>query len=73
MHYNGNYATLGDAVAEPDGLLVQGFLFEVYNSILFVPAAKIAEKAMWRSVFLTKWHRILNADSTKTHSSSVTF
>ena len=31
-----------------------------------IPASKIAEKAMWRSVFLTIWHRILNADSTKT-------
>ena len=42
--------------------------------ILFIfPAGKIAEKAMWRSVFLTIWHRILNADSTKTHFSSVTF
>ena len=28
-------------------------------------AGKIAEKAMWRSVYLTIWHRILNADSTK--------
>ena len=28
---------------------------------------------VWRSVFLTTWHRILNADSTKTPSSSVTF
>ena len=36
-------------------------------------AGKIAEKAMRRSVFLTIWHRILNADSTKTPSSSVTF
>ena len=33
------------------------------------PAGKIAEKAMWRSVFLTIWHCILNADSTKTPSS----
>ena len=37
------------------------------------PGGKIAEKAVWRCVFLTIWHRILNADSTKTHSSSVTF
>ena len=37
------------------------------------PAGKIAEKAVLRSVFLTIWHRILNADSTKTLSSSVTF
>ena len=28
---------------------------------------------MWGSVFLTIWHRILNADSTKTPSSSITF
>ena len=38
-----------------------------------VPAGKIAEKAVWRSVFLTIWHCILNADSTKTHSSVVTY
>ena len=37
------------------------------------PAGKIAEKAMWKSVFLTISHRILNAVSTKTPSSSVTF
>ena len=37
------------------------------------PARKIAEKAMWRSVFLTIWDCILNAASTKTPSSSVTF
>ena len=37
------------------------------------PAGKIAEKAVLRSVFLTIWHRILNADSTKTPSFSVTF
>ena len=30
-------------------------------------------KAVWRSVFLTIWHCILNADSTKTRSSRVTF
>ena len=42
----------------------------LYNVIR---AGKIAEKAMWRSVFLTIWHRILNADLTKTPSSSVTF
>ena len=39
----------------------------------FYPAGKISEKAMRRSVFLTIWHRILNADSTKTPSSIVTF
>ena len=37
------------------------------------PAGKIAEKAMWRSVFLTIWHHILNVDSTKPPSSSATF
>ena len=36
------------------------------------PAGKFAEKAVWRSVFLSKWRCTLNADSTKTHSSSVT-
>ena len=36
-----------------------------YKSAHFntIPAGKIAEKEMWRSVFLTIWHRILNADS----------
>ena len=39
-----------------------------------VPVGKIAEKAIWRSVFFTIWHCIMNADSTKTPSSaSVTF
>ena len=37
------------------------------------PAGKIAEKAVWRSAFWTIWQCILNADSTKTHSSGVTF
>ena len=36
---------------------------------LIIPAGKIAEKAMWRSVFLTIWHHILKGDSTKTPSS----
>ena len=36
------------------------------------PAGKIAEKAVWRSAFWTIWHCVLNTDSTKTHSSSVT-
>ena len=35
--------------------------------------ANLPEKAVRRSVFLTKWHCMLNANSTKTHSSSVTF
>ena len=46
------------------------FLFLVSNTF---PAGKITEKAIWRSVILTIWHRILNADSAKTPSSSVTF
>ena len=37
------------------------------------PAGKIAEKAVWRSVFLRIQHCILSADSTKTHSFRVTF
>ena len=37
------------------------------------PARNFSEKAVWRSVFLTIWHCILNADLTKTPSSSVTF
>ena len=40
---------------------------------IILPAGKIAEKAMWRSLFLCIWHCISNADSTKTPSSSVTF
>ena len=31
------------------------------------------QKKQWEGVFWTKWHRILSANSTKTHSSSVTF
>ena len=38
--------------------------FFVYIKIF--PSGKIADKAMWRSVFLTIWHGMLNADSTKT-------
>ena len=45
----------------------------IYKKTSLYPAGKIAEKAMWRSVFLTILHRILNADSTKTPSSSITF
>ena len=50
------------------------FYFGGFGGFSFTPnrAGKIAEKAMWRSVFLTIWHRILNANSTKTPSSSVT-
>ena len=48
------------------------FYFKVICTKTTNPAVKIAEKAVRRSVFLTKWHCILNADSTKTHSSSVT-
>ena len=33
----------------------------------------VAEKAVWRSVFLCIWHCILSADSTKMHSFIVTF
>ena len=35
--------------------------------------AKLQKKQLWRSVFLSIRHSILNADSTKTHSSRVTF
>ena len=38
-----------------------------------IPTGKIAEKVVWRSVFLCTHHYILNADSTRTHSSAVTF
>ena len=43
------------------------------NLNLICPAGKIAEKAMWRSVFLCIWYYIFNADSIKTPYSSVTF
>ena len=42
-------------------------------SLVCYPAGKIAEKAVWRSAFLTIWHCILNADSTKTHSFTLLF
>ena len=47
----------------------------VSHSIFFPDTLynELAQKAVWRGVFLTIWHRILNADSTKTHSSGVTF
>ena len=48
---------------------LENLIYRVHD----VLAGKIAEKPVWRSVFLTKWHYILNADSTKTHSSSVAF
>ena len=38
-----------------------------------VQLPNLPEKAVWRSVFLTIQHCILYADSTKTHSSGVTF
>jgi len=31
------------------------------------PVGKIAEKAVFRSVFLTIWHCVLSAELTKTH------
>ena len=37
------------------------------------PVGKIAEKAMWQSVFLCIWHCIFNADSTKTPSPVLLF
>ena len=37
------------------------------------PIGKIAEKAMWRSVLMCVEEYILDADSTKTHSSGATF
>ena len=43
------------------------------RKIGYFPAGKIAEIAVWRNVFLTIWHCILHANSSKTHSSSVTF
>ena len=41
------------------------FLVKVKNNF--------TEKTLWRRVFLTIWHCILNADPTKTHSSGVAF
>jgi len=37
-------------------------------SRIYFPVGKIAEKAVYRSVFLTIWHCILSAELTKTHS-----
>ena len=51
-----------------EGKMQKSCAFSCYK-----PAGKIAEKAVWMSVLLTMWHCILNADSTKTHPSSVTF
>ena len=48
-------------------------LWRVYNLEIYNPAGKIAEKAVRMSAFWIIWRGILNADSTKTHSSSVTF
>ena len=62
-----------------NGLFYTEWPFELFLSLFsgyrdeILSAGTIAEKAMWRSVFFTIWHRILNADSTKTPSSSVTF
>ena len=52
-------------------LVWEGFicLLQIYP----FPAGKISQKEVRRSVFWTIWYCILNADSTKTHSSSVTF
>ena len=45
-------------------------LSEIYDSI---PTGKISETAVWTSVFLAILHCRSNADSTKTHSSGVTY
>ena len=47
--------------------------FPLFSFAELHPAGKITEKPVWRSVFLSKWHCILNADSTKTHSSGSDF
>ena len=44
--------------------IVPFFSDTVYKRVP-IPAGKIAEKAMWRSVLLIIWHRILNTDSIK--------
>ena len=75
-----NYFLLSSTIVCRNSGYVSVIVSSIYtmNRILLsislsLPAGKIVEKAMWRSVFLTIWHRILNADSTKTPSSSVTF
>ena len=42
------------------------------TTVIITQPAKLQEKVMWRSIFLSIWHRILNANSTKTPFSSVT-
>ena len=54
-------------------VIANSSFYEPFISFYFIPAGKIAEQAVWRSVFLTIWHRMLNADSTKTPSFSFTF
>ena len=49
------------------------FLVSIFTVKCTIPTGKIAEKAVWRSVFWAIWRWILNADSTKTHSSVLLF
>ena len=60
---------------ENHNLVVIKFYYRIITICpnVYIPAGKIEEKAMQRSVFLCIWHCIFNADSTKTPSSSVTF
>jgi len=46
---------------------------EVENKTSLYPVAKIAEKTVCKSVFLTAWHCICSAELIKTHSFSLFF
>ena len=61
-----NPSTLGILYAALAALM--SAIFQV-----IIQPEKITEKVLWRSAFWTIWHCILNADSTKTPSSTVTF
>jgi len=52
---------------------VYGHKKQKNTSIISHPVGKITEKAICRSVFLTLWHCILSAESTKTHSFRYTY
>jgi len=45
-----------------------GLLF-LYIVVTYIPVGKIAEKAVYRSVFFTTWHCIFSAELTKKRTS----
>ena len=75
--YSGNYKSLRNILfslnMEKNPSRNPKMFVTIKSPLIFNPVGKIAEKAMWRSVFLCIWHCIFNADLTKTPSSSVTF